>query len=79
MTSGVSVSAPYPSGAVFSSVHKNSSVETAFKYAVDRINRDQTILPHSRLEYDIRYVAADDSFHATKEGERSTTTLLQFS
>lgn len=62
---------PHPLlGAIFNEQYKNSSVETAFKYAVHRINNDKTILPHSQLEYVIKYVEKDDSFHATKEGER---------
>lgn len=62
-------------GAIFNEQHKNSSVETAFKYAIHRINADKTILPQSRLDYEIRYVSKDDSFHATKEGESSSPTL----
>lgn len=40
----------------------------AFKYAVYKINKDRTILPRTKVVYDIQYVPKDDSFHASKKG-----------
>ncbi|KAK5640371.1 hypothetical protein RI129_011182 [Pyrocoelia pectoralis] len=54
-------------GAIFTEDQRDSSTELAFKYAVYKINRDKTILPFTSLEYDIRYVPKDDSFHASKK------------
>lgn len=57
------------SGAIFTEDQKNSTTELAFKYAVYKINKDKTFLPHTALVYDIQYVPRDDSFHASKKGE----------
>ncbi|XP_031356656.1 uncharacterized protein LOC116180686 [Photinus pyralis] len=54
-------------GAIFTEDQRDGSTELAFKYAVYKINRDKTILPFTSLEYDIRYVPKDDSFHASKK------------
>lgn len=62
-------------GAIFTEDQKNSSVELAFKYAVYRINKDKTLLPKTSLVYDIQYVPRDDSFHASKKGEFTKSTL----
>jgi hypothetical protein len=43
--------------------------EVAFRYAVDRINADRTILPRSRLSAQIERISPQDSFHASKRGE----------
>ncbi|XP_014247018.1 glutamate receptor ionotropic, kainate 2-like isoform X3 [Cimex lectularius] len=40
--------------------------EIAFKYAVERINADRTILPRSRLSAQIEKISPQDSFHASK-------------
>lgn len=55
-------------GAIFTEDQRDGSTELAFKYAVYKINRDKTILPYTSLQYDIRYVPKDDSFHASKKG-----------
>lgn len=53
-----------------SQVHADDlEAEIAFRYAVQRINRDRNILPNTTLVYDIQYVAKDDSFHASKKGK----------
>lgn len=57
-----------PLGALFTDDEKDSQTELAFKYAVYRINRDRSLLPNVTLMYDIQYIAADDSFHASKKG-----------
>ncbi|GJQ67701.1 hypothetical protein Trydic_g16524 [Trypoxylus dichotomus] len=54
-------------GAIFTEDQKNSTTELAFKYAVYKINKDKTLLPHTSLVYDIQYVPKDDSFHASKK------------
>jgi len=43
--------------------------EVAFKYAVDRINADRSILPRSRLTAQIERISPQDSFHASKRGQ----------
>lgn len=42
--------------------------EIAFKYAVERINADRTILPRSKLSAQIERISPLDSFHASKRG-----------
>ncbi|XP_030751452.1 glutamate receptor ionotropic, kainate 1-like isoform X2 [Sitophilus oryzae] len=57
-------------GAIFTENQKGSAAEVAFRYAVYKINRDKTLLPRTSLVYDIQYVPADDSFHASKKACR---------
>jgi ionotropic kainate glutamate receptor 2 len=45
--------------------------EVAFRYAVERINDDRSILPRSRLSAQIERISPQDSFHASKRGEHS--------
>ena len=59
----------FDSGALFTEEEKDSQVELAFKYAVYRINKDRNLLPNTTLIYDIQYIPAEDSFHATKKGK----------
>ncbi|XP_077295100.1 kainate-type ionotropic glutamate receptor subunit 1D isoform X2 [Arctopsyche grandis] len=40
--------------------------EVAFRYAVERINSDRTILPRSKLLAQIEKISPQDSFHASK-------------
>lgn len=47
-------------------------MEVAFKYAIHKINKDNVILPNTKIEYDIQYVLKDDSFHASKKGNKFT-------
>ncbi|XP_060534692.1 glutamate receptor ionotropic, kainate 2-like isoform X3 [Cylas formicarius] len=54
-------------GAIFTEQQKGGPAETAFKYAVYKINRDKTLLPHTTLVYDLQHVPSDDSFHASKK------------
>lgn len=42
--------------------------ELAFRYAVEKINLDKTILPRSKLSAQIERVSSEDSFHASKRG-----------
>ena len=55
-------------GAIFREDQKDSTSELAFKYAVYKINKEKSILPKTKLIYDIQYVFKDDSFHASKRG-----------
>ncbi|KAL1516627.1 hypothetical protein ABEB36_000512 [Hypothenemus hampei] len=54
-------------GAIFTETQKGGATEVAFRYAIYKINRDKTLLPHTSLVYDIQYVPIDDSFHASKK------------
>ncbi|XP_046985311.1 glutamate receptor ionotropic, kainate 2 isoform X3 [Schistocerca americana] len=40
--------------------------EVAFRYAVDRLNADRSVLPRSRLSAQIEKISPQDSFHASK-------------
>lgn len=40
--------------------------EVAFRYAVDKINADNKILPRSKLHAEIERIMPQDSFHASK-------------
>ncbi|XP_066250737.1 glutamate receptor ionotropic, kainate 2-like isoform X2 [Euwallacea similis] len=54
-------------GAIFTENQKGGAAEVAFRYAVYKINRDKTLLPHTSLVYDMQYVHINDSFHASKK------------
>lgn len=64
----------------------DESQEIAFRYAVDIINKDKTILPRSKLAVQIERISPQDSFHASKRGElllytipeNFITAILQF-
>lgn len=43
--------------------------EVAFRYAVEKINNDRTILPRSKLSAQIEKMSPQDSFHASKKGK----------
>jgi ionotropic kainate glutamate receptor 2 len=44
----------------------DSNQEIAFRYAVEKINADRTILPRSKLSAQIERILPQDSFHASK-------------
>ncbi|KAH8384925.1 hypothetical protein KR200_007478 [Drosophila serrata] len=54
-------------GAIFTENERESSIESAFKYAIYRINKEKALLPKTQLVYDIEYVPRDDSFRTTKK------------
>ncbi|KAL9896314.1 glutamate receptor ionotropic, kainate 2 isoform 3-T4 [Glossina fuscipes fuscipes] len=54
-------------GAIFTEDQRSSNIESAFKYAVYRINKDKNILPDTQLVYDIKYAPRDDTFRTTKQ------------
>lgn len=55
-------------GAIFLESQKYSSTETAFKFAVEKINKDKKLLPKSTLIAKIFYVKEGGNFMATKLG-----------
>lgn len=54
-------------GAIFTEDEREGNIESAFKYAIYRINKEKTLLPNTQLVYDIEYVPRDDSFRTTKK------------
>ncbi|KAG7254732.1 hypothetical protein CRUP_007835, partial [Coryphaenoides rupestris] len=45
-----------------------SAEELAFKFAVNNINRNRTLLPNTTLTYDIQRINIYDSFEASRKG-----------
>lgn len=43
--------------------------EVAFRYAIERINSDRTLLPRARLSGQIEKISPQDSFRASKSGK----------
>lgn len=54
-------------GAIFTEDQRASKIESAFKYAIYRINKDKTMLPDTQIVYDIEYIPRDDTFRSTKK------------
>lgn len=61
----------YPSGGIFESIESGPSgaEELAFKFALNTINRNRTLLPNTTLTYDIQRINIFDSFEASRKGE----------
>lgn len=65
---------PFITGGLFSPLPSDNSdrqtasdpQEIAFRYAVDKINADNKILPRSKLQAEIERIMPQDSFHASK-------------
>ncbi|XP_017467808.1 PREDICTED: glutamate receptor ionotropic, kainate 1-like [Rhagoletis zephyria] len=53
-------------GAISSGKH-NGPTDLAFKYAINSINQDKSLLPETKLTFDLQHVAKDDSFHACQK------------
>lgn len=51
--------------------------EIAFRYAVEKINSDRTILPRSKLSAQIEKMSPQDSFHASKKGKIKHSEILR--
>ena len=49
---------------------EDATVESAFRYALLRINQDRNMLPDTRIVYDIQHLPAHNSFIAAKKGEQ---------
>ncbi|KAI8115905.1 kainate 2, Glutamate receptor ionotropic [Lucilia cuprina] len=54
-------------GAIFTEDQRASKIESAFKYAIYRINKDKTMLPDTQIIYDIEYIPREDTFRSTKK------------
>ena len=64
-----------PSGGIFESIESGPSgaEELAFKFALNTINRNRTLLPNTTLTYDIQRINIFDSFEASRKGEPAAT------
>ena len=51
---------------------EDPTIEAAFKYAIHRINQDRTILPRTKIGFDIQHLPASNSFLAAKKGKYSS-------
>lgn len=60
-----------PAGGIFESIESGPSgaEELAFKFALNTINRNRTLLPNTTLTYDIQRINIFDSFEASRKGE----------
>ncbi|KAH8385421.1 hypothetical protein KR009_001755, partial [Drosophila setifemur] len=54
-------------GAIFPKHMSKDTSELAFKYAVQRLNRDTSLLPESVVDYEIEYVNRLDSFETVQK------------
>lgn len=54
-----------------------SAEELAFKFAVNNINRNRTLLPNTTLTYDIQRINIYDSFEASRKGESLLSLFIQ--
>lgn len=57
-------------GGIFESIETGPSgaEELAFKFALNTINRNRTLLPNTTLTYDIQRINIHDSFEASRKG-----------
>ena len=57
-------------GGIFESMESGPSgaEELAFKFALNTINRNRTLLPNTTLTYDIQRINIYDSFEASRKG-----------
>ena len=53
----------------------DSDQEIAFRFAVDRVNADRSVLPNTRLTAQIERIPPQDSFYAAKQGERDSQSV----
>lgn len=62
---------PLSAGGIFESIESGPSgaEELAFKFALNTINRNRTLLPNTTLTYDIQRINIFDSFEASRKGE----------
>lgn len=69
----LSVSVCLSAGGIFESIESGPSgpEELAFKFALNTINRNRTLLPNTTLTYDIQRINVFDSFEASRKGGRA--------
>ena len=53
---------------VSDNVHANGRQETAFRYSVERINKNKKILNNSLISAQIEKIPSSNSFHTHKRG-----------
>lgn len=73
LTSSCSVSPPSPCpGGIFETRESElvSMDELAFKFAVNNINRNKTLMPNITLTYDIQRINLFDGFEASRRGRK---------
>lgn len=65
-------------GGIFESIESGPSgaEELAFKFALNTINRNRTLLPNTTLTYDIQRINIYDSFEASRKGTLHSTEYL---
>lgn len=56
----------YQTGGLFHP--EDDKQEVAFRYAVERVNADRTVLPRAKLLAQVETISPQDSFHASKRG-----------
>lgn len=63
-------SSPSLPGGIFECVESGpmGAEELAFRFAVNTINRNRTLLPNTTLTYDTQKINLYDSFEASKKG-----------
>lgn len=64
-------------GGIFESIESGPSgaEELAFKFALNTINRNRTLLPNTTLTYDIQRINIHDSFEASRKGKATSGCL----
>lgn len=65
-------------GGIFESIESGPSgaEELAFKFALNTINRNRTLLPNTTLTYDIQRINIHDSFEASRKGKAISSCQL---
>ena len=58
---------------------EDPTIEAAFKYAIHRINQDRTILPKTKIGFDIQHLPASNSFLAAKKGKSNFVKMSNLS
>lgn len=64
----------WPQGGLFN--ENEEEQELVFRFAIDRINADKTILPKTTLVAQIEKIGKEDSFHADKKGDNDSEKVI---
>ncbi|XP_049316276.1 glutamate receptor ionotropic, kainate 2 isoform X5 [Bactrocera dorsalis] len=56
----------YFEGAISSDI-QDGPIDLAFKYAIHSINKDASLLPETKMTFDLQHVTKDDSYHACQK------------